>query len=85
LLREHIQQVEVIVGGLDDTRAKALANGCVRLRASEAGHHFVFESPDSADRLVREAHREGGRLVEFNPIRESLEDYFVRQQETAAP
>jgi ABC-2 type transport system ATP-binding protein len=83
LLREHIQQVEVIVGGLDDARARALANGSVRVRESEAGHHFVLDSPDRADRFVRDAHQQGGRLVEFNPIRESLEDYFVRQQEGA--
>lgn len=80
LLTQHVRQVEVILAGLSEADAKAIANGADHKRVSEAGRHFVVEDPQKADALVRAAQGRGAQLVEFTPIRESLEDYFMREQ-----
>ncbi len=81
LLAEKIEHVEVIAAGLDDTAAAALADTAIATRVSEAGRHFRVADPDAANDLVRAIHARGATLVEFVPVRESLEEYFMRKQE----
>jgi len=85
LLSRHIRHVEIILEGLTADQAMPLANRALHTRISEAGRHFVMDNAESADALVRDAYQMSGvRLVEFSPIRESLEDYFMREQETGS-
>lgn len=83
LLTGKIARVEVIVSGLVQSAIESLAARSDSVRHSEAGHHFLMPDVDSANELVREAQRAGGTLIEFTPVKESLEDYFVRKQEPA--
>ena len=53
-------------------------------RTSEAGCHFHIADVNAANDAVRTIQARGGRLVEFTPIKESLEDLFVRKQEPAS-
>jgi len=57
--------------------ARSLADA--RTKALEARGHV--EDGNDAVRLI---HASGGKLVEFHPLRESLEDFFVRQEDGAA-
>ncbi len=84
LLTRTVKQIEVIADGLERGPLNELAGHAERWRDSEAGRHFYMPDPESANALVREIHKRGGRLVEFNPVKETLEDYFMRQQETGA-
>ena len=84
LLAHKIQQVEVIVDGIGDEKAKALGDGVNHYRTSEAGHHFVTASLDEANRIAKAALDDGGHVVQLEPIKESLEDYFMREQEAGA-
>lgn len=57
-------------------------------RAEQHRHtdgHDVFTWPDeaAANDAVRQCHAHGGSVVEFNTLKESLEDYFMREQERA--
>lgn len=82
LLQGHITSVEVIVAGLSEQTAAALAPRAQATRRSEAGDHFVVPQLDAANELLRLAQKEGATLVEFTPVRQSLEDYFVNRQES---
>lgn len=81
LLRQTVSRVEVIIAGLSAADGERLGAQAEQIRESEAGRHFMMGDPEGADALVRAAHGCGGRLIEFTPIKESLEDYFLRQQE----
>ena len=81
LLAQKVNRVEVIASGLDPKAVEELAAQAGRTRSSEAGDHFLFDDLDTANECVVKIHGHGGRLVEFNPIKESLEDYFMREQQ----
>ena len=56
------------------------------MRRSEAGTHFYVTSLEAGNGLVHDCLGIGGAdLVEFKPVRESLEDYFMRNQEAERP
>jgi len=81
LLTSNIEQVEVIASGLDPKAVAEIGAKAVSSRVSEAGDHFLVADLDTANEVVRMIHTRGARLVEFTPIKESLEDYFMRKQE----
>lgn len=76
LLKGRVDRVEVIVSGLTETSAAAIASRAISSRVSEAGRHFVVADAERGNELVRLVHAHGGELVEFAPLRQSLEDYF---------
>lgn len=78
LLTRQVKRVEVIATGLTPETIEALGADASRSRQSEDGVHFFFDDPGQADEAVRRIHENGGRLVEFAPVKESLEDYFIR-------
>jgi ABC-2 type transport system ATP-binding protein len=84
LLTQRIQRVEVIAEGLKEPAAQAIAATADSTRNSEAGRHYFFHDVEAANTAVRAVFAGGGSLVEFTPLRESLEDYFVHEQERHA-
>jgi ABC-2 type transport system ATP-binding protein len=81
LLTRHVNRVEVIASGLPPATIEQLTVQAERHRESGAGHHFFFAGVDEANAAVRTVHAAGGRLEDFSPLLESLEDYFMRRQE----
>jgi len=81
LLGERLNQVEVVVSGLSADAAQAQAGRAVSHRTIDDLHIFVVDGQDAANDLVRAVHGAGGRLVEYSPVRKSLEDYFIEAQE----
>ncbi|MBI2423404.1 MAG: ABC transporter ATP-binding protein [Candidatus Hydrogenedentes bacterium] len=80
LLGSAVNPVEVICTGLavaDVTRLKEQAE---LYRAMEELHVFRAATPEIANEMVRQILAAGGKLVEFNPLKETLEDYFMREQ-----
>jgi len=82
LLSRKVNRVELIATGFEDGKAKALAGRAHHYRASEIGHHFQVDDLEMANSFAKEVIEAGGILLEFNPIKESLEDYFLREQES---
>jgi ABC-2 type transport system ATP-binding protein len=80
LLATRVQLVEVVARGLAPYHAQEIARDAYRVRHSEESDHFSFTDMDKANAAVREIVAHGAKLVEFSPVRESLEDYFVREQ-----
>lgn len=81
LLRDRVKDVEVIANTVSPALASELGARATRVRHSEAGYHFTMDGLEAANELVRAVLAHGGRVTEFTPIRESLEDYFMRMQE----
>lgn len=80
LLNRRNEQVELVVSGLSDEIADALARDALHTRRSEAGLHLTTADAAAANAMARTALSSGGQIVEFTPIRESLEAYFVKEQ-----
>ena len=57
-----------------------MAAQALKRRDSEDGLHFCFPDLDTANAAIRRLVESGGRLIEFTPVRESLEDYFLREE-----
>ena len=73
---------ELVVAGLSDAvLEKVTASGDVQRATPLGAQRYALELPFSAapERVVTDLVAHGARLVSINPVRESLEDYFVRQ------
>ncbi len=80
LLGQRVNEVEVIVQGVPEYMREEISFSVLKRRDSEAGMHFYFADTASANFAVKRMLDEGARLVEFLPIKESLEDYFLRNE-----
>jgi ABC-2 type transport system ATP-binding protein len=73
---------ELVVGGLDDAVLEtAKASGHIERATPLGGRRYALHLPPSVapDRLVADLVSQGAELVSVNPIRETLEDFYVRQ------
>ena len=73
---------ELVVAGLEDTvLERATASGQVVRVTPLGAQRYALELPLSAapDRVVADLVALGAELVSVNPVRETLEDFFVRQ------
>src|SRR5262249_29317825 len=71
---------ELVVSDLPEPIAARLAGRCLsstRLRAGRYTIELPLDPPP--ERLLGELTAAGARLVSLNPIRDTLEDFFVRQ------
>jgi ABC-2 type transport system ATP-binding protein len=78
LLDGTIRSVELRCSGLPESafeRLRARARDAVR---GPADWTFSYEDPAAANEAAREVLASGGRLIALQPMRESLEDTFVR-------
>lgn len=73
--------VEVVAAGLSAEDVSAITATCTTHRTLDELERFCFPEPESANRAVKAVLDRGGHIVEFNPLRETLEDYFLRKQE----
>jgi len=81
LLVGKVTQVEVTAAGISAGAVATLRDLAESMRVSEDAFHFCFPDPAVANRAVQQICSDGGELVDFNPVKESLEDYFMRKQE----
>jgi ABC-2 type transport system ATP-binding protein len=83
LLTRKVDQVEIIARGLPKEVFKDIAKKCIDSRLSEEGAHFILSTIEKANDITYAIQTNGGTVLEFTPLKESLEDYFMRTQ--AAP
>lgn len=80
LLTRHVDRVEVIVTGLTGQGLAHVAAAADSWRDSDAGRHLIVADTAAANGLVRSVQEHGGAVVDFTQVKESLEDYFMREQ-----
>lgn len=83
LLNKETKTVEIIAAGLDDATREAIGAKAQTHRRVDEQDIFTIADEALANSAVRDIHQAGGRIVEFVPVRESLEDFFLQQQEPA--
>ena len=75
---------ELVVADLNDDTARGLAGRARTVTAIAHGRFTLDLPPDSEpERLIGELRGSGASLVSLNPMRETLEDYFVQQVRAA--
>jgi len=84
LTGSHVHQFEVVASGLKPETVAALARKAERHRTLDELESFTLGDPATANEVVRTLQAHGGRLVEFTPLRQSLEEYFMRGQDNAS-
>jgi ABC-2 type transport system ATP-binding protein len=84
LTGSQVRQVEIIVSDLSREAAEKLIPSVEAHRRVEDLDYFTAGDTQSANAFIQEIHASGGTLIEFNPLRESLEDYFMREQESGS-
>jgi hypothetical protein len=78
---------DVVVGQLSESAAQALRGlGADATRLGDDRYHLVLPPAMSPDEVIASVSAGGGRLISLNPIRDTLEDFFVaRVRQTDVP
>jgi ABC-2 type transport system ATP-binding protein len=87
LLAFQIRGWELVVAGVPDaTLAQVRANGLVTGVTPLGGQRYALELPvsESPHGVLASLTQQGAQVISLNPVRETLEDFFMRQV-TAAP
>ena len=81
MLAFELKGWELVVADVSDDAARALAARVARPSRPIAHGRFTIDLPPDAEpeRLMAELRAGGAALVSLNPVRETLEDYFVQQ------
>jgi len=77
---------ELVVAGLSDAMQAQLASRVQAMSALSAGRYTIQLGVDQhPEGLMNEITASGARVESLNPVRDTLEDYFVQQVRAAAP
>jgi ABC-2 type transport system ATP-binding protein len=76
---------ELVVDGLSAENVAALGQRATRVVPLAHGRFMLELPPDAPEGAIAELTRRGGQVVSLNPMRDTLEDVFVRQVRGAAP
>jgi ABC-2 type transport system ATP-binding protein len=76
---------ELIVADVPQERLTALGARVSRVVPLAHGRFALELPPDPPEAVIAELTRQGGRMLSLNPIRDTLEDVFVRQLAASPP
>jgi ABC-2 type transport system ATP-binding protein len=80
MLAFQIRGWEIVASGVNDRLLRSLETRATRLVRLGDGRCSIEVPPDvSPDRIVSELSAGGAHLLTLNPIRDTLEDFFVKQ------
>ena len=76
----RIKGWDVVIADLTPEAARSLGDlGAATTMISSGHYHLVVPSSGSPDEVIARARAAGGRIVSLNPLRDTLEDFFVEQ------
>ncbi|MDX2041961.1 MAG: ABC transporter ATP-binding protein [Acidobacteriota bacterium] len=79
ILKTRSNELEVVVSGVTEPALAEARNFAVAVSASLETARIRLKDDRGLERLLELTHKAGGRIVSVNPVRESLEDLFVRE------
>jgi ABC-2 type transport system ATP-binding protein len=79
ILKWRSNEIEAVVSGVSEEALGELRAAGVSYQPTPEGARVRLQSDSEIPQLIEIAHRAGGRLVSVSPLRESLEDLFVRE------
>ncbi len=80
LIGARTTQVELVVSGLDRETAMQIKKDALQHHASDERDLFLLKDRQTANALLPAIVEAGGTLLELGHVKESLEDYFMREQ-----
>jgi ABC-2 type transport system ATP-binding protein len=80
MLAFHVRGWELVAAGVSEPLLASLSARAVRV-TSIGGDRYTIELPldQPLDRILAELSQAGGSVVSLNPVRDTLEDFFVQQ------
>lgn len=84
LLGANIKQVEITASGLGETTREQIKAKATSWRTVDELDVFILPNHEIANQATQQILASGAALVDYSPVKESLEDYFMRKQETGA-
>jgi ABC-2 type transport system ATP-binding protein len=85
LLAFELRGWELVVEDLPPADLAAIRARTTRVVPLAQGRFTLELPPDPPEPIIAELARRGARLVSINPLRDTLEDFFVRQVAAAPP
>ncbi len=79
ILCSRSSELETVVSGVNELALAELRAFAVAFTPTPEGARVRLRSDRELEYLLAIVHRAGGRLISANPVRESLEDLFVRE------
>lgn len=79
ILKTRSNELEAVISGVNETALAALRGFALELQLTPQGARVRLRSERDLARLVDITQQAAGRVVSLNPVRESLEDLFVRE------
>ncbi len=80
ILAFQVRGWDLVAAGVTDTLARSLeARARTFVKISDGRYHVELPVDPAPDRVLADRAAAGATLVSLNPIRDTLEDYFVRQ------
>jgi ABC-2 type transport system ATP-binding protein len=79
ILKSRSSQVEAVVTGVNEVALNELRGFAAEVKVTAEGARVRLNNDREVEVLLMTVRRAGGRLVSINPVRESLEDLFVRE------
>lgn len=79
ILKTRSNQIEAVVSGINESALAELRKFAAEVLPTPEGARVWLKDDRDAGQLLEITHQAGGRLVSINPVRESLEELFVRE------
>ncbi len=79
ILKSRSNEIEAVVSGVDEPAMERLREFAPDVSPTPEGARVRLRSDRDAGRVLEIAHAAGGRLISISPVRETLEDLFVRE------
>jgi ABC-2 type transport system ATP-binding protein len=79
ILKSRGNQSEAVVSGIGETALAEMRAFATSVSPTPEGARVLLPDDQAIARLVDITHHAGGRIVSINPVRESLEELFVRE------
>jgi ABC-2 type transport system ATP-binding protein len=83
ILAFELRGWELVVDDVPPDRLAALSARAARVTTLGPGRYTLELPPDPPEPIVTELTRYGARLISLTPVRDTLEDFFVRQVSSA--
>jgi ABC-2 type transport system ATP-binding protein len=85
ILSRRSSEMEIVASNLSEATLAELRALVVAVAPTAAGARLRVRNEFEVERVLAVIHRSSGRLISVNPVRESLEDLFVREVSQQAP
>ena len=79
ILKLRGNEIEAVVSGVGEQALAELRSFALAVSPTPEGARVRLQNDQEIARLLEITQRAGGRIVSINPVRESLEDLFVRE------